>query len=162
MRRAWIAASALLAVLASVAASGCGPNPKELEPGLRTMLRDLAKAVVVNDKPTIQSYIIVDAGMRLSPMAAKDGDTPEGRERLHEANRKWIRGCFRDAGIQAEGDIEAFMGALRMSIDGVNAWVTFEIAAEGRRVAEVVTFRLTRTEKGWRMFEYGRQMKGMR
>lgn len=95
-------------------------------------------------------------------MAAKDADTPEGREALYEANRRWIRGCFRDAGIQAEADIETFMQAIRFNIDGKNAWVTFEIAAEGRRIAEIVTFRLTHTEKGWRMFQYGREMKRSR
>jgi hypothetical protein len=126
------------------------------------MLRDLARAVVVNDKEAIQGYILPDAGMRNSPLAAKDAETPEGREKLYEANRKWIRACFRDAGIQAEKDIETFMGALKINMDGKNAWVTFEIAAEGRRVAEVVTYRLALTEKGWRMFDYSRLMKGMR
>ncbi len=160
MRRAWLAAAVLLA--ATAAAAGCGPSAKELEPGLKAMLRELAKAVVANDKPVIQQFILVDAGMAGSPMAAKDADTPEGREALYEANRRWIRLCFRDAGIQADADVETFMNAIRFSIDGINAWVTFEIAAEGRRAAEIVTWRLTRTEKGWRMFQYERKMKGMR
>jgi len=116
----------------------------------------------VNDKPTIQSFILVDAGCRGNPMDAADAKTPEGRERLFEANRRWIRQTFRDAGIVADADIETFMGAIKFNIEGINAWVTFEIAAQGRRAAEIVTFRLTRSEKGWRMFEYGRAMKGMR
>jgi len=161
MRRDWLAAAAL-SLCAAVSVAGCGPDPKELEPSLKEALRDLAKAVVVNDKPTIQKYIKDDAGMRGSPMAAKDAETPEGRDRLYESNRKWIRACFRDSGIKEEKDIETFMQAIKMSIDGKNAWVNFEIAAEGRRVAEIVTFRLTKTEKGWLMFEYGRLMKGMR
>ena len=158
MRRAWLAAAVLLAA----ALPGCGPNNKEQEPALKAMLRDLARSVVVNDKPAIQQYIIVTAGMEGSPMAAKDADTPEGRESLYEANRRWIRLCFRDAGIQAEADVENFMQAIRFSIDGKNSWVTFEIAAEGRRAAEIVTWRLTNTDKGWKIFQYGRKMKGMR
>lgn len=160
MRRAWIAAAAAaFALFAVTAVPGCGADPREQEPGLKAMLRDLAKAVVANDKPTIQNFIIVTAGMRGSPMAAKDADTPEGREALFEANRRWIRLCFRDAGIQAEADVEAFMQAIRFSIEGKNARVTFEIAAAGRRLAEIVTFRLTNTEKGWRVYEYGREIK---
>ena len=160
MRRAWLAAAAVLVAAASFA--GCGPNNKEQEPAFKAMLRDLARAVVANDKPTIQQFIIVTAGMEGSPMAARDADTPEGREALYEANRRWIRLCFRDAGIQAEADIETFMNAIRFNIDGKNAWVSFEIAAEGRRAAELVTWRLTNTEKGWRIFRYERAMKKMR
>lgn len=160
MRRAWLAAAAVL--LAAAAVAGCGPSAQEQEPGLKAALRDLAKAVVANDKPTIQKYINVTAGMAGSPMAAKDADTPEGREALYEANRRWIRLCFRDAGIQTDADVETFMQAIRFSIDGKNAWVTFEIAAEGRRAAEIVTWRLSNTDKGWLMFQYERQMKGKR
>lgn len=159
MRRAWIAVAAVAAMFA---AAGCGPDPRELEPGMKAMLRDLAKAVVVNDKPTIQNLILVDAGCRGNPMDAADAKTPEGRERLIEANRRWIRQTFKDAGIAAEADVETFMGAIKFSIDGINAWVKFEIAAQGRRAAEEVVFRLTKSENGWRMFEYSRGMKGMR
>ena len=163
MRRAWIAAAATaLALFAATAVPGCSADSREQEPGLKAMLRDLAKAVVANDKPTIQNYIVVTAGMAGSPMAAKDADTPEGRELLYEANRRWIRLCFRDSGIQTDADVETFMQAIRFSIDGKNAWVNFEIEGAGRRVAEIVTLRLTNTEKGWRIFEYGREMKGKR
>jgi hypothetical protein len=160
MRRAWIAAALLAA--SSLALAACGSSSSELEPGLKAALRDLAKAVVVNDKPTIQSFIQVGAGCVGNPMDAADATTPEGRERLYEANRRWIRQTFRDAGIAEEKDIETFMGAIKFNIDGKNAWVNFEIAGVGRRTAEVVTFRLQHGEKGWTMFEYSRLMKGMR
>ena len=158
MRRAWFAA----ALLALVSAAGCGPDPRELEPGMKSAVRDFALAVVKNDKETMQAFMLPDAGMAGSPLAAQDANTPEGREKLHEANRRWARKCFKDAGILAEGDVETFMNAIKFSLDATSAWINFEIAAEGRRAAEVVTFRLTRTAEKWRMYSYSREMKGMR
>jgi hypothetical protein len=162
MRRALVAAAALLG---SVALSACGPNASELEPGLKSAMRDLAKAIVVNDqasKDFVQNFVLVGAGQHGNPVGAKDADTPEGRERLHEANRRWLRKTFKDAGIDSEAQVEVFMQAIKYNIDGKNAWVRFEIAAEGRRVAETVNFRLSMNEKGWKVFAYSREMKGMR
>lgn len=158
MRRPLIAA----ALLSPLLFAACGPNPGELEPGLRDMLRDFGRSIIVNDKEKIISYVLPSAGQRENPVGAKDLDTAEGRERIMEGNRRWCRKTFKDAGIVEEKDLETFLQALRIGISGRDAMVTFEIAAEGRRAAEIVTFRMTLTERGWRVFDYYREMKGMR
>jgi hypothetical protein len=158
MRRAWIAA----ALLALVSAAGCGADPRELEPGMKAAVREYALAAVRKDKEAIKAFILPDAGMAGSPLAAQDANTPEGRERLHDANVRWTLRVFKDSGILSEADVENFMNAIKFSLDATSAWINFEIAAEGRRAAEVVTFRLTRTQEKWRMYSYSREMKGMR
>lgn len=146
-------------LLASLGLCACGQNSKELEPGLRTMLQDFAKAVVTKNDDKINSYVMPQAGQRDNPVGAKDLDDPEGRKRIIEGNRKWMRRAFKDAGILEEKDVDAFLQAVRMNIVDKNAMVTYEIAAEQRRAAEEVTFRLTLTDKGWRIFDYYREMK---
>jgi hypothetical protein len=156
MRRLAIAVSVLLGALSL---SGCGPNPKELEPGLRTMLQDFAKAVVTKNDEKINMYVLAQAGQTGNPVGAKDLDDPEGRKRIIEGNRKWVRKAFKDAGLTEEKDVDVFMQAIHMNISAKDAMVTYEIAAEQRRVAETVTFRLTLTDKGWRILDYYREMK---
>src|SRR5688572_2937670 len=74
MRRVLVAAAALLG---SVALTACGPNASELEPGLKSAMRDLAKAIVVNDqasKDFVQNFVLVGAGQHGNPVGAKDAD----------------------------------------------------------------------------------------
>jgi hypothetical protein len=151
-----------LAALFLAAASwlaACGPSPTELEPDLREMLRGLAKAVVVNDKEKINFYVLTRAGQAGSPLAAQQEDTPEGREKLAEGNRRSMRKIFKDAGIVAETDIPNFLAAQKLYVNGRGAKVVFEIAGEGRRAPEVVTFTCAHTEKGWLIEDYSREMK---
>jgi hypothetical protein len=159
MRRFPLAA-ALYAACALLAA--CGPNPRELEPGLKDALRDLAKATVANDQDRIIKYFFPDSGLINDPVGAKETNTPEGREKANESNRRWIRRLFKDSGIEKEVDVDRFCQALKYDIQPPNASVFFEIAAEGRRQAEVVTIRMTRTPEGWRVFQYERELKSMR
>ncbi len=156
MRRLAIAASVLLA---SLSLSGCGPNPKELEPGLRTMLHDFAKAVVTKNDEQINFYVLPQAGQTGNPVGAKDLDSAEGRKLIVEGNRRWVRKAFKDAGLTEEKDVDSFLHAIQISIAAKDAMVTYEIAAEQRRAAEIVTFRITLTDKGWRIFDMYRELK---
>jgi hypothetical protein len=150
---------AALVLAAASCLAACGPSATELEPDLKEMLRGLAKAVVVNDKEKISFYVLNRAGQAGSPMAAQQENTPEGRAILAEGNRRSMRKIFKDAGILAETDIPNFLAAQKLYINGKNAKVVFEIAGEGRRAPEVVTFSCTHTEKGWLMDDYSREMK---
>lgn len=158
-------ARSLLAAFAATALSaallpGCGGNKMEAEPAIRSMLRDFATAVVTKDDARINGYVLPTAGQYGSPVGAKQLDTPEGKATVIEGNRRWIRSTFKEAGILAETDVESFMQAIKLFIgDAKNAEAKFEIAAQGRRAAEIVTFRLTKTDQGWRIFDYDRSMK---
>jgi len=158
MRRTWLA----VAALALFAASGCGVDPAELEPGMKSYLRDLAMAVVKKDEAAINAAVLTGAGSWANPVGAADENTPEGREALQVANSRWIRRCFKDAGIVEEKDVETFMQAIKFGITSTSAWVRFEIAANNKRAAEVVSFDLSRKDNRWFMVRYGRELAGMR
>jgi hypothetical protein len=149
----------LAALLALSAAPGCGPNPKELEPGLRNMFKDFAKAVVAKDNDRINGYVLPRAGQTGNPVGAKDLDDPAKRLLIIEGNRVWVRKAFKDAGIVEDKDIESLMSAITINISGINARVSFEIAAEQRRAPEIVAFLLQKTEKGWVIYDFEREMK---
>ena len=156
MARSLFAAAALSAALLA----GCGGSKTEAEPEIRAMLRDFAIAVVKKDDARINGYVLPTAGQYGSPVGAKQLDTPEGKAVVIEGNRRWMRSTFKEAGILSEADIDAFMQATKLYIgDRKNAEAKFEIAAQGRRAAEIVTFRLTKTEQGWRVHDYARDMK---
>ncbi len=156
MGRLLLAASVLLSFLSL---PGCGGNPKELEPGLRTMLQDFGKAVVTKNEDMIDVFLLPSAGQRDNPIGAKDLDNPEGRKKIVEGNRRWVRKAFKDGGILEEKDVATFLQAVQIAISNKDAMVNYEIAAEGRRAAEIVTFRCTLTDKGWRIFDYYRELK---
>jgi hypothetical protein len=157
MARSLFAAAALSAALLV----GCGGNKMEAEPEIRSMLRDFAIAVVTKNDDRINMYILPTAGQYGSPVGAKQLDTPEGKAVVVEGNRRWARSTFKEAGILEEKDIDSFMQATKLFIsDAKNAEAKFEIAAQGRRVAEIVTFRLTKTDQGWRVHDYSRDIKG--
>jgi hypothetical protein len=149
----------LTALLALSAVPGCGPDPKQLEPEVRNDFKNFAKAVVAKDDDRINAFVLPRAGQRDNPVGAKDIDNPEGRKAIVEGNRRWVRKAFKDAGIVADSDIENLMSAIHVNISGVNARVSFEIAAEQRRAPEVVAFLLQKTEKGWICYDYEREMK---
>jgi len=157
MARSLFAAAALSAVLLV----GCGGNKTEAEPEIRSMLRDFAQAVVTKDDARINGYILPVAGQTGSPVGAQDLNTAEGKAKIIEGNRRWVRSTFKEAGILEEKDIEVFLQATKLYIsDRKNAEAKFEIAAQGRRAAEIVTLRLTKIEQGWRIADYFRDMKG--
>lgn len=169
MRRLWIAAAAAALFPCALLLAGCGgTDPKLEEPQIRAFVRELAKALIENDKEKVAAFILPMAGQAGSPVAAQDWDTPEGRERIREGNRRQLRAILLDAGIMKEADLkggfpdekalERLDQALRIGIDGKNASVWFDIAGNARRMAEVVTFRLSKVEAGWRLGDYSRDM----
>jgi hypothetical protein len=152
----------LLALAVPLFLLGCGggPNPSMDLPLIKDMMRDFAGAVVANDKDKIRSYILPNAGLTGSPLKAKDWDKPEGRESIMEGNRRDMRRLFKDSGIEKDQDVDRFLGALRMTVaDAKNGTVYFDIAASQGHRAEKVTFRLVKTEKGWRILDYYREMQ---
>lgn len=170
MRRLLLAA-ALLPV-AVLAASCGGTNPKVEEPVIRNFLRDLGRAVYSNDKDKLAGYVLLTAGQRGNPVGAKDAETPDGRERIREGNRRSLRSIYLDAGILTpeaakeskagsvvadEKALDRFDGAVRIRVDGKNATARFDIAGSPKRLAEVVTFHLVKSDTGWRLYDYERE-----
>ena len=166
MRRLLLAAAILPAALF---ASSCGgTNPKVEEPVIRNFLRDLGRAVYSNDKDKLANLVLLTAGQRGNPVGAKDAETPDGRERIREGNRRSLRSIYLDAGILTqetlkgnpvpdEKALDRFDGAVRIRVDGKNATARFDIAGSPKRLAEVVIFHLVKSDTGWRLYDYERE-----
>ena len=158
MRPVPAAALGLAAALAGLL-PGCGGNPSEQAPAVRNMLREFSMAVVNNEKDRILAFVLPMAGQGGNPIGAKEWETPEGREKILEGNRRMLRSIYKDAGILKEGDVDRLLAAVRLGFaNAQNCDVTFEIAGEGRRDAELVTIRLTRREEGWRIHDFYRDV----
>ncbi len=168
MRRLLLAAALLSSALLPAACGGT--NPKVEEPIIRSFLRDLGRAVYSNDKEKISAFVLLTAGQRGNPVGAQQADTPEGKEKIREGNRRNLRSIFLDAGILTqealkgnpvpdEQALNRFDAAVRIHVDGKNATARFDIAGTPRRLAEVVTFQLVKAENGWRMYDYERETK---
>ena len=154
-----VPAAAFLAAAAVALLPGCGPDPSEQAPAVRNMLREFSLAVVKKDDEKILSFVLPMAGQGDNPVGAQGWNTPEGKAAILEGNRRQLRAIYRDAGILKEEDVDRFLSAVRLGFAGAESCdVTFEIAAEGRRNAERVTFRLARREEGWRIHDYFRDM----
>jgi hypothetical protein len=154
----------VLAVLAAAALSAallaaCGGNPKEQEPAVRDMLRDLARASVNRDTERILGHVVGPAGQGDNPIGAKEWDTPEGKKNIQEGNKRQINGMFKDSGITQEADVDKYLAAVKIIFaDTKNCEVVWFIAPEGRRKGEKCTFRVTRTETGWKIYDYFRDL----
>ena len=159
MRRLLLAAAAA-ALAPALLLAGCGgPNPTIDAPLIKDTLKEFARAVVNNDKDKIHSYILPMAGLTGSPLKAKEWDKPEGREKIIEGNRRDMRKIFKDSGILAEGDVDRFIAALRITlVSAKGAEVRFDIAGGNGRRPELVSFRLSKMDNGWRIFDYSREM----
>jgi ketosteroid isomerase-like protein len=148
-----------LAALGSAILAACGADPAEQLPAVRDMLRDLARATIANDFDRIISHVVGPAGQGDNPIGAKEWETPEGKKNIQEGNKRQIRAMFKDAGIVSEGDIDRFLQAVKVSFgDAKNCQAIFFIAPEGRRAGEKVTLRLTKTEQGWKIYDYFRDI----
>ena len=159
MRRLLLAAVVVLGPALHLAGCG-GPNPTVDAPLIKDTLKDFARAVVNNDKDKIRSYILPMAGLTGNPLKAKDWDTAEGRDNIIELNRRDMRKIFKDSGILAEGDVDRFIGALRIGIGSAKgAEVRFDIAGGNGQRPWVVTFRMAKVDAGWRIHDYYREMQ---
>lgn len=148
-----------VAALASAILPACGGSPREQEPAVRDMLRSLARDTVKNDEEAIIGHIVGPAGQGDNPVGAKEWDTPEGKKNIQIGNKRQIRSMFKDAGIVQEADVDRFLGAIKIAFaDSKNCEVLWFIAPEGRRVGEKITLRLTRTEQGWKIYDYYRDL----
>ena len=168
IRKCAAAAAALLALAFLLPACG-GVDPKVEVPIIRQFVRDLARALIQNEKDKVSAFILPMAGQSGNPIGAQQWDTPEGREEIREGNRRQLRKLLVDAGIMTEEQLKTGMvdeagverldKAIRLFIDGKNARGIFEIAAGPRRMAEDVTFLFAKTDNGWRLADFYRDMK---
>ena len=168
IRRFAAAVAALLAVAILVPACG-GVDPRVEEPVVRSFVRDLARALIQNDKEKVAAFILPMAGQGNNPLGAQEWDNPEGREKIRDGNRRQLRQLLLDAGVIKEEQLKTGIvdeagvtrldQAMKIYIDGKNARGTFELAAGPHRMAEDVTWLFAKTEQGWRLADYDRQMK---
>lgn len=172
MRRllAAIAAAAILAT--SFALAGCGgTDPRLEEPRIRNLMRDLNRALYSNDKEKVKTFVLSTAGQGNNPVGAKDADTPEGRDHIQDGNRRNLRQILVDAGIMKPADLKGnpvpderaldrFDSALRIVVQDTNATgkIDIEPVGTGKR-AEVVTFKFVKSESGWHVYDFEREMK---
>jgi len=148
-----------VAVLGAALLPSCGGDPTEQLPAVRDMLRDLARATIANDYDRIVGYTVGPAGSTGNPIGAKDWETPEGRKNIQDGIKRQIRAMFKDAGIVTEADVDRFLQAVKVSFGDVkNCEAIFFIAPEGRRAGEKVTLRLTKTDQGWKIYDYFRDI----
>lgn len=148
--------AALLGGALLLAACG-GTNPAVEEPLVKEFVRELARALVQNEKDRIASYILPNAGQGNNPIGAQEWDNPEGREKIKEGNRRQLRKTLLDAGIMSEeqlktgvvdeAKIDRLIQALRVHVDGVNAIGRFDIAGGPGRLPEVVTWKFIKTDQ---------------
>jgi len=168
LRRPALAAAALAAASLLLPACG-GVDPKVEEPLVREFVRTFARALIQNDKEKIAAFILPMAGQGNNPLGAQEWDNPEGREKIKEGNRRQLRQLLLDAGVMTqeqlkngmvdETKVEALDKALRVWVDGKNARGTFEIAGGPRRMTEDVTFLFAKTEQGWSLADYSREIR---
>jgi hypothetical protein len=159
MRIARLVPAFALVALASALLPACGGDPRDQEPGVKDMLRSLARDTVKNDEEAIIGHVVGPAGQGANPVGAKEWETPEGRQKIQLGQKRMIRSMFKDAGIVQEADVDRFLRACKIGFaDSKNCDVSFEIAGEGRRKAVKCTLRLTRTEQGWKIHDYYRDL----
>ena len=169
MIRKLLAATAALLCGAFLLSACGGVDPKVEEPLVRQFVRELTRALIQNDKERIASYILPMAGQRGNPVGAQEWDTPEGREKIREGNRRQLRQLLLDAAVMSEeqlktgivddGKIDRLDRALRVYVDGKNAKAYFEIAGGPRRMAEDVWLYFAKVDNVWRLADYSRDLK---
>ncbi len=145
-------------------AAACGPNIQLEQSNVRTMLRDLADALIKKDHDRVASH--VDNFLAIgpsNPAAAKGWETEEGREKIKEEHYRWLKIAINDAGITDSAAVERLLDNTTIFIGSSNnGTAAFEIAADKakHRLKERVLLSLSRDREGrWRVSGYTREIQ---
>jgi hypothetical protein len=139
---------------------GCGGGGGDTEANkaaIQAVVMGMAKSHVNDDKKYFATVIRVDAGV-FDPIAAQDLDTKAGRQRLRDGDRRFVRKCMRDAGIDTAAQLGAFEQSLEVRAGSSSGTVSFEFQKEDSKYVEKCILKFRSTETGWQVESHDRVM----